>query len=181
MTPTDQHITFGKTQLMASVKELIHEFKEETAHTRKILANVPDGKNDWAPHEKSMKLGRLATHVAEIAGWTYITVSTDVLDFAAGDYKPNVIETTADRLKFFDEQVAKSLQILEQTRDEDLEKTWTMRNGEALYAAMPKKEALRTWVFSHQVHHRAQLGVYLRLLDVPVPGTYGPSADDQGM
>jgi uncharacterized damage-inducible protein DinB len=166
---------------MASVRELIAEFKQESANTRKILERVPDGKNDWTPHEKSMKLGRLATHIAEILGWTYVTVSTDVLDFAAGDYKPNVVETTADRLKFFDEQVAKSLAILEKTSDEDLESNWTMKNGDIVYFTVPKKVALRTWVFNHQFHHRAQLGVYLRLLGIPVPGIYGPTADEQGM
>jgi uncharacterized damage-inducible protein DinB len=128
-----------------------------------------------------MKLGRLATHIAEILGWTYITVKTDVLDFAAGDYKPNVLETTADRLKFFDEEVAKSVAVLENTSDEELEKDWTMKNGDVVYFTVPKKVALRTWVYSHQFHHRAQLGVYLRLLDVAVPGIYGPSADDNGM
>jgi uncharacterized damage-inducible protein DinB len=166
---------------MASVKELIAEFKQEAANTRKVLERIPDGKNDWAPHEKSMKMGRLATHVGEILGWVYITVSTEVLDFAAGDYKPNVIETTADRLKFFDEQVAKSLEIMEKTKDEDLDKEWTMKNGDVVYFTVPKKVALRTWVYSHLVHHRAQLGVYLRLLNVPVPAIYGPSADEGGM
>ena len=166
---------------MASVKELIAEFKQEAANTRKVLERIPDGKNDWTPHEKSMKLGRLATHVGEILGWVYVTVSTEVLDFAAGDYKPNVLETTEDRVKFFDEQVAKSLEILEKTSDEDLEKDWTMRNGDVVYFTMPKKVALRTWVYSHLIHHRAQLGVYLRLLNVPVPSIYGPTADEGGM
>jgi uncharacterized damage-inducible protein DinB len=128
-----------------------------------------------------MKMGRLATHVGEILGWVYVTVSTDVLDFAAGNYKPNVLETTADRLTFFDEQVAKSLEILEKTSDEDLDKEWTMRNGDVVYFTVPKKVALRTWVYSHLIHHRAQLGVYLRLLNIPVPSTYGPTADESGM
>ncbi len=166
---------------MASVKELIAEFKHEAANTRKVLERIPDGQNDWTPHEKSMKMGRLATHVGEILGWVYVTVSTDVLDFAAGDYKPNVLETTADRLTFFDEQVTKSLEILEKTSDEDLDKEWTMRNGDVVYFTVPKKVALRTWVYSHLVHHRAQLGVYLRLLNIPVPSTYGPTADESGM
>lgn len=166
---------------MASIKELLEEFKQEAASTRKILERVPDDKTDWAPHEKSMKLGRLATHVAEIPGWTYVTVSTDVLDFAANDYKPVIHATNAERLKFFDEQVAKSIEILEKTRDEDLEKNWTMRNGDTVYFTVPKKVALRTWVFNHQFHHRAQLGVYLRMLDIPLPGIYGPSADEQAM
>lgn len=166
---------------MASTRELIAEFKMEAANTRKVLERVPDGKNDWTPHDKSMKLGRLATHVAEIPGWSYVTVSTNVLDFAAGDYKPNVLETTADRLKFFDEQVAKSIEILEHAKDEDLDAEWTMRNGETVYFTTPKKVALRTWVFSHLVHHRAQLGVYLRLLGIAVPSVYGPTADEGNM
>jgi len=166
---------------MASVKELIAEFKMETANTRKILERVPDGQNDWTPHEKSMKLSRLATHVAEIPSWTYVTVSTDTLDFAAGDYKPNVYETTEERLKFFDEQVKQAIEVLEKTSDEDLEASWTMRNGETVYFTVPKKVALRTWVYNHQYHHRAQLGVYLRLLGIPVPAVYGPTADESSM
>lgn len=164
---------------MASVRELLAEFRQEAANTRRILKRVPDGKNDWAPHEKSMKLGRLANHVAEIPGWTYVTISTDVLDFAAGNNKPNIFETTEERLRFFDEQVKQSIEILENTKDEDLENNWTMRNGEVVYFTVPKKVALRTWVYNHQFHHRAQLGVYLRLLNVPLPGIYGPSADEQ--
>ena len=175
------NLSLRKIKTMASVKELIAEFKQEAANTRKVLERIPDGKNDWAPHEKSMKMGRLATHVGEILGWVYVTVSTDVLDFAAGDYKPNVMETTADRLTFFDEQVVKSLEILEKTNDEDLDKEWTMRNGDVVYFTVPKKVALRTWVYSHLIHHRAQLGVYLRLLNIPVPSTYGPTADESGM
>ncbi len=166
---------------MASTRELLAEFKQEINHTRKILERVPDGKNDWAPHEKSMKLGRLATHVAEIAGWASVTVTTDVLDFAGGDYKPYIHENNADRLKFFEETAAKSAEILANITDEDLEKPWTMRNGDVIYFTIPKKVALRTWVYSHLVHHRAQLGVYLRLLGVPVPGIYGPSADESSM
>ena len=166
---------------MASTRELLAELRQELDSTRKILERVPDGKNDWAPHEKSMKLGRLASHVAEIAGWLAVTVTTDVLDFAAGDYKPNIHETNAERMKFFEESSARSIEILGSTTDEDLEQSWTMRNGEVVYFTVPKKVALRTWVYSHLIHHRAQLGVYLRLLGIPVPAIYGPSADESTM
>lgn len=166
---------------MAFTKELIAVLRQEIDSTRKILQRVPDGKNNWAPHEKSMKLGRLATHVAEITGWITVTVTAEVLDFAAGNSKPIVYETNEERMKFFEETSAKSIEILSNISDEELEKSWTMRNGDTVYFTVPKRMALRTWVFSHLVHHRAQPGVYLRLLKIPVPAIYGPSADESTM
>ncbi len=154
---------------------LLTEWEQELASTRKILQNVP-GNFDWMPHEKSMSLGRLATHVAEIPSWMTVTLETDELDFSKG-YTPNVCKTTEDLLTLFDKSAAESKIILHAITEEKMKENWTMRNGEQVYFTMPKAVVLRTWVFSHLVHHRAQLGVYLRLLDVPLPGTYGPSAD----
>lgn len=166
---------------MASAKELLAEFKHEAASTRKILERVPDGKDDWAPHEKSMKLAALASHIAELTGWAEVVISRESLDFAKGEYVANQSANSGERLKFFDEQVAKSVAVLEKTNDEDLEKPWALRNGDIVYFSAPKKVAMRGMVLSHIVHHRAQLGVYLRLLGIPVPATYGPTADEQAM
>jgi uncharacterized damage-inducible protein DinB len=163
---------------MASVKELLGEFKHEAANTRKVLERVPDGNNEWAPHEKSMKVAALANHVAELSGWVGVVLLRDALDFAKGEYVANTSATSEERLRFFDEQVAKSISVLENAKEEDLEGMWSLRNGDVVYFQAPKKVALRGLVFSHIVHHRAQLGVYLRLLGIPVPGIYGPSADE---
>jgi uncharacterized damage-inducible protein DinB len=166
---------------MGIVQGLLSEFKHEASSTRKILERVPDDKNDWAPHEKSMKLRALANHVAELNGWVDIVISRDQLDFAKGEYVANTSATTAETLKFFDEQVAKAISVLEETKDEDLEKSWALKYGDQVLFAAPKKVALRATVFSHIVHHRAQLGVYLRLQDIAVPGIYGPTADEPFM
>jgi uncharacterized damage-inducible protein DinB len=163
---------------MASLKELLGEFKHEAANTRKVLERVPDGNNEWAPHEKSMKIAALANHVAELSGWVGVVLLRDALDFAKGEYVANTSANSEERLRFFDEQVAKSIAVLENGKEEDLEGMWSLRNGDVVYFQAPKKVALRGLVFSHIVHHRAQLGVYLRLLGIPVPGIYGPSADE---
>jgi uncharacterized damage-inducible protein DinB len=127
-----------------------------------------------------MSLNRLATHVAEIAGWWKECLVNDELDFAAGDFTPKVLNSTTDLLAMFDDYVAKSEVILNETPEAEFEKDWTMRQGEMIFFTLPKAQVVRTWCLNHWVHHRAQLGVYLRMLDIPVPGSYGPSADDNG-
>ena len=163
---------------MSQKHDFITELKMETASTRKILERVPVEKNDWKPHEKSMKLGNLAAHVAELPGWIAMTMVTDEFDVSTMNYKPNISQSTKELLAVLDENVNKALSALENSTDEDLEKMWTLRNGEHIIFAMPRKAVLRSSSLSHQYHHRAQLGVYLRLLDIPVPGIYGPSYDD---
>ncbi len=163
---------------MGIVQGLLSEFKHETGITRKMLERVPDGKDDWAPHEKSMKLAALANHVAELNGWVSVVISRPSLDFGAGEYIPIKPANAAERLKIFDEHVSKSISLLESTEAEELDAMWSLKNGEMVLFTAPKKVALRGLVFNHIVHHRAQLGVYLRLLDIPVPSTYGPSADE---
>ena len=157
---------------------LIAELKMEAASTRKMLERVPVEKNDWKPHDKSMKLGRLATHVAELPGWITTTMTTDELDFAKIDYKPVIAATNEELLAKLDENVNKAIASLENANDADFEKMWTLRNGEKVFFSMPKKVVLRTVAYSHHYHHRGQLSVYLRLLDIPIPGMYGPSADE---
>jgi uncharacterized damage-inducible protein DinB len=164
---------------MSQKHALIAELQMESANTRKMLERVPTEKNDWRPHPKSMTLGRLASHVAEIAGWVSYTLDSDVLDFAKFDYKPVTNASTEELLAIMDKNVAMAMASLEKSTDEDYDKMWTMRNGDHVHFTLPKKVVLRSFAYSHLVHHRGQLSMYLRLLDVPVPGMYGPTADEK--
>jgi uncharacterized damage-inducible protein DinB len=160
---------------------LLAEVLHESANTRKLLEAVPFDKADFKPHEKSMSLKRLATHTTEITGWWKETLLQDELDFSTGDYKPKELNSTEDLLAMHDDLVAKATVILNQVADEEFAKPWTMRNGEQVYFTMPKAAVVRSWCLNHLYHHRGQLTVYLRLLDVKLPGMYGPTADDQTM
>ncbi|MCX6208327.1 MAG: hypothetical protein NTZ59_02200 [Bacteroidetes bacterium] len=166
---------------MSIGKILLAEVLQESASTRKLLEVVPFDKADFKPHEKSMTLKRLATHVTEITGWWKECLLQDVLDFAAGDFTPKVINNTDDLLAMHDDLVAKATKILSEVADEEFAKPWTMKNGEQIYFTMPKAAVTRSWCLNHLYHHRGQLTVYLRLLDVKLPGMYGPTADDQTM
>lgn len=163
---------------MTIANQMLAELQQEGITTRKMLALVPVDKKDWKPHEKSMALGKLSRHVAEIYGWPKETVQDDVLDFSKMDHKPIEITSNEQLLALFDKCMAKAKEILENTPDEEMAKPWTMRNGETIFFTIPKSQVMRTWVLNHSVHHRAQLGVYLRLLDIPIPGSYGPSAEE---
>ena len=163
---------------MTIANQMLAELQQEGITTRKMLALVPVDKKDWKPHEKSMALGNLSRHVAEIYGWPKETVQDDVLDFSKMDHKPIEITSNEQLLALFDKCMAKAKEILENTPDEEMAKPWTMRNGETIFFTIPKAQVMRTWVLNHSVHHRAQLGVYLRLLDIPIPGCYGPTADE---
>jgi len=159
------------------IEVLVAELELESIGTRKMLALVPLEKGDWKPHTKSMAMKYLASHVAEIPGWIKSALESDGLDFAKTPYVPHTFQTTDELLAFFDENVAKAKEQLLQSKDEDLEGTWTMRNGEVIFMQLTKYETIRH-SFGQMIHHRAQLGVYLRLLDIPIPGVYGPSADE---
>lgn len=152
------------------------ELQQEAIATRKILAVVPLDKGDWQPHEKSMKLLRLTTHVAELASWVRITLLQDELDFAKEKFTPFVPESTEALLDYFDKNMADAVDVLTNCTEDIFAGNWTMRSGEQIYFTQAKGEVLRTWCFNHLVHHRAQLGVYLRLLGIPLPSTYGPTA-----
>ena len=157
------------------------EMENEAKTARECLSRVPADKFEWKPHEKSMAMGRLAVHVAEMFGWTKETLTQDVLDFATADFKPFEPSTTDELLAFFDDHVAKAKEILAATPDETFFTEWTMRNGETVYFTMPKVAVMRSFVMNHIIHHRGQLSVYLRLNDIPVPSIYGPSADEGQM
>lgn len=154
-----------------------NQLKEETNATRAMLERVPAEQFTWQPHPKSMTLLRLATHVAEIPGWAELAIDLDMMDYSKSNYLPAPFTTQQQLLDFFEARLAAGIAAIDKTNDETLEKNWRMCNGEQLYFEAPKKEVLRM-SFSQLIHHRAQLGVYLRLLDIPIPGSYGPSADE---
>jgi len=163
---------------MAQNQALIAELKNEAASTRKMLERVPDNLLGWKPHEKSYPLGKLAAHIADLPGWVTMALQTDELDFEKRAYKSASSESTKEILDTLDAKVSEAITALEQAKDEDFGKMWTLRKGEHVYFSMPKASVIRLFSVSHLIHHRGQLSVYLRLNDVPVPGMYGPSADD---
>ena len=162
---------------MSIAASLLPEFDQEMANTRKILELVPEDKLDWAPHEKSMKLGQLVGHLVEFPHWGLSTLQQDEL-VLVGEYKPYVMTSRAELLQKFDKDVASLRKVVSETGDQDFGKTWTLTSGGNPIFAMPKIGVWRGMVMNHMVHHRAQLGVYFRLLNLPVPGMYGPSADE---
>lgn len=164
---------------MTTVQRLVKEMEQEAATTRKMLSRVPEDKFGWKPHEKSMTIQRLATHIAELPTWVSMALTTDGLDFASNPYKPVVINNTKELLDYFEQCQTEGKAQLQKASDDDLLPMWTLRDGETVYSVSEKGEVIRM-AYSQIVHHRAQLGVYLRLLNIPIPGSYGPSADDKG-
>ena len=159
-------------------KSFLDELETEARPTRKMLERVPLDKADWAPHKKSTPLGRLATHIAELPGWTSVTLDFSELDFTKFDYKPRVADSNSELINIFEENLEKAEQSLKKAKDEVFSEEWTLRNGEHIYFTLPKIVVLRSTCFNHIVHHRGQLSVNLRLLDIPLPGVYGPTADE---
>jgi len=162
---------------MDIIKLFLTEMQKESVTTRKMLSRIPDDKYDWKPHEKSMNIRQLSTHIAELPTWITMVINTAELDFATSPYEPKDISKTSDLLELFETSLADGRSHLEKTTEDQLLDNWTLRNGKDIYDVSQKHEVIRM-TFSQIVHHRAQLGVYLRLLNVPIPGTYGPSADD---
>ena len=163
---------------------LLPELDQEMAGTRRTLERVPDAKLGWRPHPKSPTLGGLATHLANLPSWTKITLETSELDIAPkGAPPPRAGEKRSrdELLAFFDENLAAARAALAKATDGDLQVGWTLLKGGERVFTLPRIAALRGFVLNHNVHHRAQLGVYLRLLDVPVPALYGPTADEPGV
>lgn len=169
---------------MSIAQAMLQEFEMESATTRKFLERVPAGKYDWKPHEKSMTLGRLAGHVAEMGMWGQMTAEMDEIDIAPvgqEPYKACVATSPEQLLADFDKYTAAFKQALPKVTDEKMMKPWSLKAGGNTLFTIPRVACLRNFVLNHNVHHRAQLGVYFRLLDIPVPQTYGPSADETGM
>jgi len=162
---------------MEIIKLLQQELENEAVTTHKMLSRVPSDKFDWQPHPKSMTLRRLAAHVAELPGWVAMTVDTNELDFADNPYEPKEVKDVHDVMEYFEESLKNGREALTRVTPEDLKKDWVLRNGDQIYSTQSKYDVIRM-AYSQVIHHRAQLGVYLRLLNIPLPGSYGPSADD---
>jgi uncharacterized damage-inducible protein DinB len=166
---------------MAIRDALLPEFDHEMATTRKTLERVPEGKPDWKPHEKSMTMGRLAGHVAELPTFITRALEADSFDInppGGSGRTPLVMSSRKQLLEAFDKNVSSAREMLAKANDEDFMKSWSLMAGGKEIFKMPKIGVVRTFAFSHVIHHRGQLSVYLRLNDVAVPSIYGPSADE---
>ena len=166
---------------MTQIEAFQRELENEAITTRKMLAAVPNEKLDWAPHPKSMKMRALATHIAELPTWIDMVFTTTELDFENNPYEHLHLDSTEEILAFFEKCQGEGGKSLEEAKAQGKEETlgdiWTLRSGEIIHSKEPKHDVIRM-AMSQIIHHRAQLGVYLRLLDVPIPGSYGPSADE---
>ena len=163
---------------MDIIRLLLKEIGEEAQNTRKMLERVPDDQWDWKPHEKSMTMRQLTVHVAELPSWVSIGLQTEGIDFLATPYTPKPASSKADLIQLFEQSLESGKAALENVSEADLELTWTLRSGDHIHSVMTKYEVIRHSL-AQTIHHRAQLGVYLRLLNIPIPGSYGPSADEQ--
>jgi uncharacterized damage-inducible protein DinB len=169
---------------MAMREGFLAQFDHEMAGTRKTLERVPEGKPDWAPHPKSMKMARLAGHLAELPGWAVEAINRDSLDVSpAGgrQFQPLIMSSRKQLLEAFDKNVAAARAAISSASDEKLLGPWTLLAGGQTIFTLPRIAVLSNMVLGHVIHHRAQLGVYLRMNDVPVPSLYGPSADEGQM
>ncbi|MGA9774029.1 MAG: DinB family protein [Blastocatellia bacterium] len=165
---------------MSISEALLPEFDREMANTRKTLERIPEDKFDWKPHEKSMRLGSLAIHLATMVGWVADLMKQDSLDLDPNYEEPKV-NTRSEIIEMFDGGVASARAAIDGASDEEILKPWTLLSGGKEILTMPKAAVIRDFAMNHSIHHRAQLGVYLRLNDIPVPSIYGPSADEDQM
>ena len=161
---------------MSVLLELRNDLEKEAKLTRKYLALVPLDQKAFRLHEKSESLGRLAVHIAELLAWWTNCLTQSELDF--NNFEAKDFDTNAELLAYFDSLLNEALAAFNRVDASVLNKNWIMRNGEEHYMEIPKKEVLKTFCMHHLIHHRAQLGCYLRVLNIPVPASYGPSADD---
>jgi len=161
---------------MTFIEYFKQQFLQEADTTRKMLSRVPEEKFDYKPHPKSMDMKRLAIHLADLPGWIHFTFTTDEIDFAK-PYEQPTITNKKDLMDYFEKRYQDGLSALVAKNEALLDKPWSIRNGDTIYSTEPKIDVIRMSL-SQQIHHRAQLGVYLRLLNIAIPGSYGPSADE---
>ncbi len=165
---------------MTMIAMFLKELDQEAVSTRKMLSIVPDEKFNWQPHPRSMTVLTLAKHIAELPSWVGLALTTSELDFAVAPYEPLKVNSTVELLEVFEKNIEDAKAHLLAASEEQLNDNWTLRNGDTIYSTTPKSETIRH-AYCQIVHHRAQLGVFLRLLDIPIPGCYGPSADEMGL
>ena len=170
-------MTTSSTPVSSGLGEAFADLDQEFASTRKILERFPDGKADWRPHDKSRTIGQLAAHVAQLPGLGVSIMTQDHLDAGTRPVAP-ALGTAAELVEHFDQNVGAFRNAIASTSADDLGKTWSLRAGDRVFVSAPRRFLLRPMLINHLIHHRAQLGVYYRLLDVPVPGIYGPTADE---
>jgi uncharacterized damage-inducible protein DinB len=163
---------------MKIAEVLLLDFDEETEKTRRILERIPEDKPEWAPHPKSTPMGRLAMHVARLPEFAAMILSTDGFDAAAAKFPPLVFESSQRLLAMHEEKSTRTRAILASSDDDHLLRHWKLSFGDRTFADAPRATLYRTLFLNHLAHHRGQLSVYLRLNDLPVPGIYGPSADE---
>ena len=163
---------------MTTCQTIAIDFDDEMQNTRKLLERVPldDAHRAWKPHEKSMPLDRLASHVAEMPAWAKMALESELFELQPG-FKPRVAASTSELLEMFDKSVEEGRTAINSATDEAMQKNWTFKYGDQFSFTQGRTKVIRSFV-NHLVHHRAQLGVYLRLNGIPVPGMYGPSADE---
>ena len=159
-------------------QSIIPELQNEAANTRKMLERVPQDQFQSKPHVKSMSLVRLATHIAELPSWIPMIINSNELDLSKMNYKPPVINNTADLTELLDRNLKQATDALKTVSDDTLMGTWTLRNADHVIFSLPRIAVIRSMAMNHVIHHRGQLSVYLRLHNVAVPGMYGPSADE---
>lgn len=162
---------------MALNQALLPEFDHEMQTTRRTLERVPEDKLTWKPHEKSMTMGALATHLATINGWAEAILGTESFDVSTAPPNPE-LKSRSELLAAFDKSVASARKAMEKASDAELMKPWSLISAGKTVFTLPRVAVLRSFIFSHSIHHRGQFSVYLRLNDVPVPSIYGPSADE---
>jgi len=161
---------------------ILPEFDQEMANTRKVLERVPEGKGDWKPHAKSMTFAGLTAHIANMPDWAGLTMDSDSFDYAppgAPPYETPKFASNKELLEAFDKSVAKARAALVAADDGKYMGPWTLMAGGQTIMTMPRIAVVRSFVMNHTIHHRAQLGVYLRLNDIPLPQLYGPTADEK--
>jgi uncharacterized damage-inducible protein DinB len=166
-----------ENRIMTMANAMAMELEQEAKSTRKMLERLKEETFDWKPHEKSMTMGRLASHVVDLLEWAEPTLRLEEMDLPA-KYEPWIAGSRSELLERFDSNVRKSVEALKGYPDEKLLRPWTLRSGETVYFTMPRAVVMRSFVLNHLVHHRGQLSVYIRLHDIPVPSIYGPSADE---
>ncbi len=162
---------------MTPIQTFTKELEQEAVATRKMLACVPSHKFEWQPHPKSMTVKRLAAHIAELPTWIGMVLTTDELDFEKNPYQVEDIKNTEELLAYFERSLEDARKHLAMGEGVDLDRPWSLRSGATIYSTEPKYDVIHMSL-CQTIHHRAQLGVYLRLLDVKIPGCYGPSADE---
>ena len=166
---------------MNLIDPFIEEFTHEASTTRRILERIPEKNWDFRPHEKSMSMGELGSHIANSLEWAVVTIDRDVFEMDPKEYQPFIASSSSDLLEAYDKNVAAAIEKMSGCSNEKLLVTWQMKVGGKVVIEMPRMAVLKAFILNHMIHHRGQLDVYLRINDIPLPQIYGPTADEPDM